>query len=429
MQRHRFEQASRAIRLLPVLLFLGGTGGCGARTGLPVPELEPEPSEAEVPCIELPVGGRSALVDLATDAELARADIFLLMDNTGSMDDEIAEITRSLRDRIAPLVFATIPDTEFGVGTFSDFPVSDAFVNYGAPGDRPFELRRRMTDNLSAVQGALERIGLRAGGDDPESQLEALYQTATGEGVGEFVEPSLGCPGGGFGAPCFRDDAQPVVLLFTDAPFHNGPSDPDLDYEFGLIDPEPHSYRETVEVLTDNHIRVIGMWSGDRAWRRDLSTVVGDTGTLDRSGEPLVFDIGKRGQDLGTGVVDSLVELAAASVFDVRADAVDPEPFDGVDVTDFVKQIVPVRAQPMSNVSGIDEDTSSFLGVIAGTTVVFQVTLKAEGAVRLDRPQRFDLIVRFIGDGRTFLGEQPIELVIPSLDGEGCGASVGFAEQ
>lgn len=410
--------------LLPALLLLA-LHGC-SRTGIPLPFREPEPGpdNQDVPlCIDLPLDGRGAVVDLATDASLQRADVFFLLDTTGSMKEEIEEIRHRLRDDIAPLIRETFPDVEFGVGTFSDFPFPEFY--YGSLGDRPFVLELEMTADLGAVQASLDRIETTVGLDPPESQVEALYQVATGAGLGRYVQGSLGCSSGGFGAPCFRDDAEPVVLLFTDAPFHNGPRDLLVDrYVPGLIDPEPHSYDDALDALLDGRIRVIGLWSGppDHRDRSDIALTAGDTGARDQRGEPIVFDIGEDGERLGDGVVKSLSDFAAAAIFDVTVAALDPDPADAIDVTAFVAAVRPVSADPENGIDGLDVDAGKFLGVRAGTTVVFEVLLRADAIVPGDEPQPFGLTLQFRGDEAIFLGERDVIVVVPATDGRGCDA-------
>ncbi|MDD9940624.1 MAG: VWA domain-containing protein [Myxococcales bacterium] len=398
---------------------LGGLLAC-SRTGIPVPDAGlagQDPADA-VPCIELPVDGRGAVVDLSTDARLRRADVFFLLDTSGSMQQEIGEIRRTLRNELAPLIGQTFPDVEFGVGMFSDFPVLD----YGAPGDVPFELGLEMTADLGAIQAALDRVGESSGLDTPESQVEALYQVATGEGLGRYVRPSVGCPSGGFGAPCFRTDAEPVVLLFTDAPFHNGPRDLLGDrYIPGVIRPEPHLYGDALEVLQEHRIRVIGLWSGeaDGSDQEDLALVAQDTGALNGRGDPLVFDIGEDGERLGAGVVSSLSDFAEAAIFDVGVVALDPEPLDGVDVTAFLAEVRPVATIPDVG-AVLDPEAARILGVRAGTTVVFEVVLRADAVVPGESPQRFRVRLQFRGDEEIFLGEREVDVVVPSVTGQGC---------
>src|SRR5690606_16624524 len=134
------------------------------------------------------------------------------------------------------------------------------------------------TTELNRVQAAVDSLELGNGLDRPESQVEALYQVATGEGIGSYVPPSFGCPTGGFGYPCFRVDALPVVLLFTDAPFHAGPGGSNA-YTCS-ISPPPHSYAQAVAALDALSIRVIGLYSGGGEGLGDVNAIAVDTNAL-----------------------------------------------------------------------------------------------------------------------------------------------------
>ena len=69
------------------------------------------------------------------------------------------------------------------------------------------------------------------GSDGPESYVPALYSTATGMGLtwptgmipGRTCEMIPDETGPRRGYPCFRPGALPIILLFGDANFHNGP--------------------------------------------------------------------------------------------------------------------------------------------------------------------------------------------------------------
>lgn len=76
---------------------------------------------------------------------------------------------------------------------------------------------------------------------------------------------------GGTGYPCFRRDALPVVLLFTDAPMHNGPSG--RHRYGGALSPPAHSYEATIRELNRLGLRVIGFDSGGGNGRADLEAV------------------------------------------------------------------------------------------------------------------------------------------------------------
>ncbi len=407
-----------AVGLLSLVLAVG----CGAKTGLDVPPFDAGGIDGgtdagiDIPCVEVPFDGGIVELPLDLEARLARADVLFLVDTTASMNDEIDQIRSGLRDEIAPGIAAAIPDSALGVATFADFPE----ISCGEAGDVPFQLERLITQDLSLVQAAVDNIGMGNGIDRPESQVEALYQVATGEGLEPYISPSSGCPSGGQGYPCFRLDALPVVLLFTDAPFHNGPGGTN-PYRCSL-DATPHTYEQAVARLQALNVRVMGLYSGDGDGRGDILAIARDTGAVNDSG-PLVFDIGQRGERLSSSVVEAIETLADVIRFDVDTVLNDPDPGDGVDPRDFVEAVVPVRAEPMDRIEGIDLDNNRFLGVLAGTRVFFQLRIRGGTVVPGREPQRFLLEVVFRGDERTRLGSRLVEIVIPSADGEGCEAN------
>lgn len=414
----------RSLLAIAAAVLASALVGCGAKTGLDVPDASQQRPrdagrdaamlDAGVPCLEVPLDGGVIEVPLDLEAELARADVLFLVDTTASMGDEINQIRAGLRDRIAPGIAQAIPDSALGVAYFEDFPEGMC----GEPGDVPFSLLTPITQDLNRVQAAVDALELGNGLDRPESQVEALYQVATGEGLGSYVPPSFGCPGGGVGYPCFRQDALPIVLLFTDAPFHSGPggSNPYTCTPF----PPPHTYAQAVNALNRLGIRVMGLYSADDGiGRPDVVAMARDTGALDGD-RPLVFDIGSRAQRLSEEVVAAIRTLADVIEFDVDAVLVDPVPGDGVDPREFVDELVAVRAEPMDRIQGIDRATNTFLGVRAGTRVFYQLRVRNDAVVPGPEPRRFRLEIVFRGDRRTRLGSRIVEIVVPGADGEGC---------
>ncbi len=409
-------------RHLPIaLLTLLAASACGAKTGLNVPDGEVDAANdggdagVDVPCIEVPLDGGPIDLPLSTEAQVGRADVLFLIDTTASMQDEIDRIRDQIRDRLAPAIERTLQDTQIGVATFADFPI-EPFGDAEA-GDVPFRLLSQMTDDLAQVQAAVGSIRLGNGRDEAESHVEALYQVATGAGLEPHVPASFGCPSGGLGYPCFREDALPVVLLFTDAPFHNGPggSNP-----YMRISPRPHTYEEAVTELNLLGIKVMCFDSGDGGASADLNRIARDTNALRPDGRPLVFDVGRRGEDLGTEVVGAIELFAEAIVFDVDTLLLDPDPRDGVDPRDFVQAVVPVSAEPSDGVDSIDTEAGVFRGVVSGTDLLFRLTLRNDAIVPGPTARRFRLEIVFRGDGRTRLDRRIVEIVIPGADGTGC---------
>ncbi len=410
------------VELLPLWALVLALG-CGAKTGLQVPDSgEQSVLDASLdagvdagPCYEVPVDGGPLDVAMEVRAEIGRADVLLLIDTTTSMDQEIDQISARLRDRIVPAIAEAIPDSRLGVASFADFPVNP----YGSPGrDTPFTLHLAMTSSMADVQAAVNSLGSSNGADQPEAQIEALYQTATGAGLGAYVAPSEGCPMGGTGYPCFRRDALPVVLLFTDAPMHNGPSG--RHRYGGALSPPAHSYEATIRELNRLGVRVIGFDSGGGNGRADLEAVARATNAVDASGAPLVYEIGTNGERLSTGVVDAVRTFASTAVFDIDAVALDPDPADGVDVTALVREIIPLAADPPMGVREIDRVAGVFRGVRAGTRVSFRIVLANELITPGPEPVVLRLELVFRGDGRTRLASRILQIVIPAIDGSGC---------
>ncbi len=176
----------------------------------------------------LPYGGPPEADPLDLQVTVRTADVFFLMDTTGSMGGEIANLRDSLTSgELTPgcpggIIGATrcaIPDAWFGVGRFDDYRVSP----YGGGEDEVYRTLQPISASASDTSAAVASLGLHNGWDLPESNSQALWAVSTGGELGPYLA-SASCPAGRWGHPCFREDAIPVLIHFTDAPFHNGPS-------------------------------------------------------------------------------------------------------------------------------------------------------------------------------------------------------------
>jgi hypothetical protein len=421
---------TRAIPLLLVLL-----AGCGAKSGLAVPHpdatiaaldagidagtpdagLDAGPPDAGIepePCVEVPYASVPQIVDIDFEARIVAADIVFLVDNTASMGPLIDEIETTLQLRLIPGLLEQVPDLQMGIAIYRDF----GFFPYGSPGDRPFDVLQTSTSDEAALQTAAERMFPRGGGDEPEAATEALYQIATGEGLDPYVG-SVACERG-FGAVCLREDAFPIVIVFTDAPFQNGPS---LPSSYAAIRPPPHRYDETVLALTARGVRVLGMWIGGSLMggrtRADLAQVALDTGALTPDGEPIVLDLDSGGgRPLVGRVVDAIETLVDASTIDVDAIVEDVEG-DTVDATRFVTSITPRRAIPAD---GATIRGSRFEDVRPGTRVELRIVLDNDFLPPADDTRTYPLRVTLRADGVTTLRTRIVEVVVPGDDGGGC---------
>jgi len=375
----------------------------------------------------LPPGGPLVERDLKFGTDITVADVFFLVDTTGSMYSEIDQIIATLSTVIIPAINVRVPDAWFGVGWFADFPTN----GYGSGSDRAFVLTQKMTSDVRAAQTAVESLPDNMGDDWPESQVEALYQTATGHGLGSWV-PSYVCPDG-FGAACFRSGALPIILLFTDAPFHNGPPGTVADPYTGIV-PTPHQWSEAITVLNDIHAKVLGMCSEDEYStdaRHDLRETAIATGSVTLEGNPLVFDIGSEGERLDTSVVDAIVSLTKDVPFDVDTYTLDEpdgytEPgWEEIDARCFIKKRIPQPGwEPPPGYTYEQAvafyDQSAFYLVLPGTKVTFKVqfqnyvdeTKNCYDGDYIARVFLAKIVVR--GDGVTDLDTREVVIVVPA---------------
>ncbi|MBW2262834.1 MAG: hypothetical protein JRG91_12735, partial [Deltaproteobacteria bacterium] len=272
---------------------------------------------------------------LVFSTSLRMADIFFLMDTTGSMGGEIASLRTELSSTIIPGIDAIIEDARYGVGRFDDYGATP----YGSSGtDLVFQLVQRMTSNASDAQSAVDGLTTHYGGDYPESHVPALWASATGTGLSTYLADATGCGTDEVGYPCFRTTAVPIIVMITDAQMHNGPSDANPYNPANLGGHTPPTYSEAVTALTAINARVTTIYSGasDSEGETHAEQLATDTGAVDTSGDPLVFNVGGSGTGLGADVVTAVDTLATA--IPIRVDAIAED--DPSDMTDAVAAFI-----------------------------------------------------------------------------------------
>jgi len=128
-------------------------------------------------------------------------DVFLLQDLSFSFDDDLPVVQKLVPNLVSRLQ-SIQPNTTFGVGSFIDKPI----LPFGKSADSDYVYRTNLplTTDTSALQSTVNNFIIRSGNDDPEAQLEGLLQTALRS------QSEIG----------FRDSARRVVVVATDAEFH-----------------------------------------------------------------------------------------------------------------------------------------------------------------------------------------------------------------
>jgi len=194
---------------------------------------------------------------------LNSADVYFLLDQTGSMSEERANLVAGLTTgdyvnnaayKCSDFDFDGVPNNElkskgvigavrcyirdanFGVGFFREIPFdarSGGFPwlpwQYAEDDDIAFRNFQDITSDVAKVTIGVGKLSTRANLDWDEAAMPGLYTLVTGNGMyfgtnKTSIPTRTSCPVNTWGYPCFRKDAIPIVVLFTDAPTHNGPT-------------------------------------------------------------------------------------------------------------------------------------------------------------------------------------------------------------
>jgi len=392
----------------------------------------------------LPFGDPAVERTLTFGTTLRKADVFFMMDRTGSMSGEASNLKSGLSSLVTTIQ-ATIPDVGVGAGGFAGFGGLACTMPSGIPipicvdgpdGDLPFELEGVISTVPAEMQASVNALEADMGGATWASSAEALYQAATGAGMGHWV-PAQNCPsipdedGRRFGYPCFRPGALPIIIPLTDTSSHNGPltsASQDYDPSDFPAGEKPHTLDETRAALLGIGARVFGVISGQEvdsptaaAQARDWAT---STGTVDASGAPIFFMIGSDGSGLTDRVAEAIQRLATETPQDITTRTQDgddvPAQTPPVDATLFIKAITPARA-----FNGVVEltpaelarDEFAFYGVTPGTTVEFTVRFMNDFQAPQASAQVFLAKIVVVGNGVADLDSRDVIIVVPAGNG------------
>lgn len=364
----------------------------------------------------LPYNGPAVIDPLDIDVQVRSADVYFLMDTTGSMGGEITNLKATLTSGsfiagcsggVIGAIRCTIPDAYFGVGRYDDFP----YGSYGGGSDVVYEHLQDIDVSVAASQTAVNSLNASGGADFPESQSQALYATVTGNGLGSsYLAPRTGCPAGTFGYPCFRDDAIPIIINITDAAMHNGP-DSSIDYS-GI--PTAAAWGTVVSELNARSARVITIVSGSSSSAlSDANALADATGSYDSAGARYVYQVDSSGSGLDMEIVDAVVDLANFNRIDISARATDDAATPGVDERDFVQSIA-ANAWGPGNCSGISGGTT-FIQCLPGTQVDFSIAFRNDFVMPTTVPQTFTFFIEIVGDGSFIIDRIPVRILVPPV--------------
>ncbi|MEM9068253.1 MAG: VWA domain-containing protein [Myxococcota bacterium] len=342
-------------------------------------------------------------LDFSTDLRIA--DVYFLIDTTGSMGGPIANVRSSLSmaGGIIDQVRAEIADVWIGVGEYRDF------------GDgRIYNHIQDMSASAPAAQAAVNGLRASGGGDGPEGAIPALWSLATGMAVGGAggYPARGGCPAGTIGYACFRSGAVPIAVVIADAPFHNGPGMLS-SYSGYTVGGSPMNYTRALPDILAANMRIVGVPVGSGS-QSQLTTMAADTGAP----TPVVAT----GGTVNSAVVDQIRTLANSTRFDISAEFID-DPSDTVDTfAAFVDRLEANEAgdagrgcdpRAATDTNG-DSVKETFPDVPSGNRVCFDIVVKQNDMVMpTTEPQVFRATIRVLGDGFTELDSRDVFFLVP----------------
>jgi hypothetical protein len=131
-----------------------------------------------------------------------RADIMFVVDLTGSMGGELAQVKSEAVDMMNQIT-GVIDDVRFGVISHMDYP--DSYTScgysstYGASTDYPYKLDQELTTYKPDVEIAVNNLALGSGYDGPESYTRVLYEA--------YADSNIG----------WRDGARKILIFWNDS--------------------------------------------------------------------------------------------------------------------------------------------------------------------------------------------------------------------
>ncbi|MFO0977996.1 MAG: Ig-like domain-containing protein [Planctomycetaceae bacterium] len=385
-------------------------------------------------------------------------DVFLLFDDTGSFVNN-SPIVRSAFPTIISQLQTSLPgvDLGFGVGRFEEYGNFAAEYSTG----RPFILNQPVVASstsgyMAAIQSALNRTTPGYGGDQPETDIEALYQLVTGLGFdgnnnGSVLDSGAaglastqlnpGTSGdvpsfasfradaangvlqgdGTIGGAGFRAGALPVILLATDTGFAYQPKgETSVTGIGGLTLPvssltqtsrntTPFSHgagiQETVTGLNALGALVIGLGTNTEAGidpRQGLESLARLTGATNQTSGTIAngtADPIAPGDPFYFQIASGFAGSVATGVTNAIQNA----------VTNVAVNITVKASDPRVR---IINHTGTQNGIKAGGTANFDIEFVGDGV-----PHRFDL--QFVREGtNVILGSIPVVIGTP-VPGDG----------
>ncbi len=359
-------------------------------------------------------------------------DICFVVDTTGSMSSTIRQVQTTLESTIVPGIVSALgadADARYAMTAHGDF--QEGGGNYTGN----VQVFQRMTTDVSAVRAATSSLTADNGGDGPESQVPAMHALASGHGTPNYggtatrtMDPTRDCGDGpddatSYGWCCFREGRVPIMVLFSDAPWHNGVDRLDgvaAGGNFYRSTPTAATWNQLVDSMTSRGMYFVGIDVGGGYTTTNSTQLAMLTGTVDGSGAPITF----RGaaSAVAGNVVDAIERIAGTTRQNITT-RVDPDVGETRiaapnDTASFIDAVVPLRGIPDAP-AGFDRmDATTFYNVAPSTRVTFRVDFNNDFQMGADVAQVFRATIVVLGRAGSEVDSRQVFMVVPGAGGE-----------
>ncbi|MFN9814021.1 MAG: thrombospondin type 3 repeat-containing protein [Deltaproteobacteria bacterium] len=407
--------------------------------------------------------GETAEREFDFSTRIRAVDIVFMTDTTGSMGGTISEVQSTLESTIVPGVAEALgadADARYALAAPGDFQEGGWHFSGNMAMIQP------LTFDVAAVRRATGSLMASSGGDGPESMVPAMHAAITGIGFPSYVDSSGGgCdaslrsavaaawPAGSggdacgpirnmdpvrdcgmgpddalaYGWACFQEGRVPIMVLFSDAPWHNGPnmSDdgiaPGGNFYAGST-PDAPTWPDLVNAMTERGAYFVGIdvssW-GDNTYNNSLE-LARLTGTVDGSGAPIAFNGSP--STIAANVIDAIQRIAGTTRQDITT-RVDPDTTETRiaapnDTASFIDGVTPLRGVPDAPTGFERFDATTFYDVAPSTRVYFRVDFNNDFQLGSDVAQVFRATITVVGRAGSEVDSRMVFIVVPAAGGE-----------
>lgn len=374
----------------------------------------------------------TAVREFDFSTRIRAVDICFVVDTTGSMGGTISNVQSTLESTIVPGIVAALgpgADARYAMTAHGDF--REGGDNYTGN----VTVFQRMTADVAAVRAATGSLRADSGGDYPESQVPAMHALIDGRGTPNYegtasrnMEHVSDCGDGpdddpSFGWCCFRQNRVPVMVLFSDAAWHNGVDGNDRVAPGGNYygsTPAAATWTDLTAAMTARGAYYVGIDVGGGDTYQNSLELAMLTGTVDGSGAPIAF----RGaaSAVAANVVDAVQRIAGTTRQDITT-RVDPNPAETRiaapnTTASFIDAVVPVSGTPAAPEGFDSMDSTTFYNVAPSTRVRFRVDFSNDFHRAIDVAQVFTATIVVLGRAGSTVDSRPVFIVVPPVGGE-----------